>query len=216
MNILRKELYKLKTESKPEVVKKDLIEKSLKIFLGKCLHMSIDTCTTLELLKKLHTKDPELLSTDGYEWCKRELEKPDPPGPSPDPVEICVQPPMVNEVNFCKEVVQNSIVACHLLEQDDLSIKPCVCENSLFEGNKSIGLRIQPDRANSAQHEGRVPVHQYLIASAKGATNPGDHEIYYIAFSSHQSLREWSENYKSFEEGIHALVQFGCYHHRHE
>lgn len=204
MNNLRKELHKIKTESKPEVAKKDLIKNSLKIFITKCQHMSIDTRMILEVLKKLHTKEPELLSVDAFEWCKRELEKSDSPGPSP--LEIRVQPPMVTEVNFCKEVVQNSIVACHLLEQEDMSIKPSARENSLFEGNKSIGLQIRPDRAKSAQHGGPVPVHQYLIASAKGATNPGDHDIYYIAFSSHQTLKEWSDNYKSFEEGIHGNV----------
>ena len=203
VNNLRKELHKIRTDhdSKQEVVKKDLIEKPLKIFIRKCQHMSIDTHMILEVLKKLHTKEPELLSVDAYEWCKREFEKPDPPGPSP--VEIRVQPPMVTEVNFCKEVIQNSIVACHLLEQEDMSIKPCAHENSLFEGNKSIGLQILPDRAKSAQHGGLVPVHQYLIASAKGTMNPGNHVIYYIAFSSHQSLKEWSDNYKSFEEGTH-------------
>ncbi len=152
--------------------------------------MSIDACNILEALKNLHTKD-KLIGVDVYQWCKTQLEN----------REKSVQPPTVSEVNFCKEVVQNSIVACHLLEQEDVSIECCLHENSLFEGNRSIGL--QPDEETAtAQREG--PVSQYLITSAEGTTNPGDCVIYYIAFSSHQSLREWSDNYKSFEEGIHA------------
>ena len=194
-NSLREELHKIKAESKPEEVKKDLIKKSLKAFIRKCLHMRIDACTILDVLEKLQSN---LLSVDVYEWCKGELENSNKPD-SPSPPEKCVQHPIVSEVNFCKEVVQNSLVTCHLLEQEDMSIKLCGCENSLIEGNKSIGLR--PDIAKPTQHEG--PVHRYLVASAKGATNS---VIYYIAFSSHQSLREWSDSYESLQEGIYVCV----------
>ena len=53
---------------------------------------------------------------------------------------------------------------------------------------------LSPDAIHSA------PVHQYLIA--KGVTDPESLVIYYMAFSSHQSLKEWSCGHISFEDGI--------------
>ena len=47
-------------------------------------------------------------------------------------------------------------------------------------------------------------VHQYLIA--KGATEPKGHVIYYVAFSSHQSLKEWNDYHTSFESGMYYSV----------
>ena len=46
----------------------------------------------------------------------------------------------------------------------------------------------------------RTAVHQYLIA--KGAVKPNGHVIYYIAFGSHQSLKEWSDGHTSFDDGM--------------
>jgi hypothetical protein len=143
-----------------------------------------------------HPAHLDLLSVDEYQWCKGKLENGNKPDPTSSHEEI-VQPHTANEVNFCKRVVQNSIVACRLLvdEQRDMSIKDSVHE---IEGNKSIDLQLD----TKAQHKGAV--HRYLIASAKDTTNPGDHVIYYIAFGNHPCLRDWSNNYRSFKEGIHA------------
>jgi hypothetical protein len=195
---LREELRIINTESKLEAVidKKDQIKKSLNSFITKFAHntMGIDTHMILETL---HTKITDDLSADEYQWCKGKLEE----GNKPDPAsshEENIQPRPANEVNFCEQVVQNSIVACHLLvnEQGDMSIKDFVHEISLFEGNKSIDLQLD----TKAQHKGAV--HRYLIASAKGTINPGDHVIYYIAFGNDLCLRDWSDNYKSFKEGL--------------
>ena len=202
MKNLRKELHNIKTGSKSEATtdENDQIKTSLKAFIKACQYdvMGINTHRILEVLESLHTKDPNVLSIDEYQWCKKELEnnKPYPTSPSKE----TVQPSASNEINFCKEVVQNSIVSCRLLvsKQEDMDIKDFVHEISLFEGNKSIGLPLDTE----AQHEGAV--HRYLIASAKDTTNSDDHVVYYIAFGNNLCLREWSDNYNSFKEGIHA------------
>ena len=169
--------------------------------------MGVDTRTIRTTLENLHSTD--LVSVDAYQWCLEQLEhrskshnQPD----SPSLQEKSVLPPKINEVYFCKEVVQNSIVACHLLEQPGNTMEHLtrIHENSFFEGNKFIPLRVDTinDTLTAAHDEGAV--HQYLIASAKGTTNPDDHVVYYIAFGCHRGLREWKDNYKSFEEGIDA------------
>ena len=198
---LREELHVIKTERKQEAIidKKERIKKSLNSFITKCAHMGIDTRVILKTLENLHTKDTDVLSVDEYQWCKEKLTDRSKPDPS-FPHEEIVQLPTTNEVNFCKQVVQNSIVACCLLvnERSDMSISAFVNEISLFEGNKSIDFQLD----TQAQHKGAA--HWYLIATAKGTSNPGDHVIYYIAFGNDLCLRDWSDNYESFKEGIHA------------
>ena len=44
-------------------------------------------------------------------------------------------------------------------------------------------------------------VHYYLIAKHEENTRASKHDVYYIAFSSHQDLVEWKDGYSSFQEG---------------
>ncbi len=212
-----------------------MTETALKNFITTCLDMGVDAHTVHMVLESLHTKDVDIvIDGDAYQWCIKELEKqnkirnPD----SPSLHEINVQP--LNEVTFCKEVVQNSIVTCHLLEHPDTNFVHLSSVHSLFEVNKSMPLRLDAKKRRTFQdcnwikssaessYESSYEIvastelvelsskshvegaeHQYLIA--KGAVKPNGHVIYYIAFSSHQSLREWNDYYPSFEKGMHML-----------
>ena len=219
-------------EVKENIVK--MTETALKNFITTCLDMGVNARTVHAVLENLHTKDVDIvIDVDAYQWCIKELEKqnkirnPD----SPPLHEINIQP--LNEVNFCKEVVQNSIVACHLLEHPDINFVHLSSVHSLFEVNKSAPLILDTKKrrsfhdthsvkssiVESSSYESSYEVvtstelielsnkvddegaeHQYLIA--KGPVKPNGHVIYYVAFSSHQSLREWNECYPSFEEGM--------------
>lgn len=225
-------------EVKENIVK--MTETALKNFITTCLDMGVNARTVHVVLESLHTKDVDIVvDGDAYQWCIKELEKqnkirnPD----SPPLHEINVQP--LNEVNFCKEVVQNSIVACHLLEHSDINFVHLSSMHSLFEVNKSapITLEVKKRRSfhdthsvkstivESSPYESSYDVvtstelielsskvesegadHCYIIT--KGAVKPNGHVIYYIAFSSHQSLREWHECYASFEKGRLICMHF--------
>ena len=96
--------------------------------------MGVDTHIIRAALDNLHSTD--LVSVDAYQWCLDNW---------PSLQEKSILPPKINEVYFCKEVVQNSIVACHLLEQPGSTMEHLthMHENSFFEGNKSIPLRVE-------------------------------------------------------------------------
>lgn len=147
------------------------------------------------------------------------------------PEEATETQPLI-EVNFSEIIVQNSLISCHLLDCSDLrSDYPnslCEVNKSEFlylEGKEASSppkdelLRdscsildeetdfsaVNPTETDawpllSQKAIHGTPVHQYLIA--KGVTNPDNHVIYYMAFSSHQSLKEWNYGHMSFEDGM--------------
>lgn len=213
------------------------IRRAIKAFIQSCLNMGIEAQHIKMVLENLHTKDTDIvIDSDLYDWCLTELEKlnkicnPE----SSCLEEMSTQPP--HEVNFDKEVVQNSLLACHLLDHSQSIGEDMAYPNSLHELNCSVHLQIEA-RSDKVSHStelfsssslqsstnsqnkavlcldvsrqttqpsscGTLPevaVHQYLIA--KGPTKPNRHVVYYLAFSSHRSLREWSESHKSFENG---------------
>ena len=216
---------------------------AIKNFITTSLDVGVDAHSVRVTLENLHTNDPDIIvDGDIFQWCLAELEKqnkiryPD----SPSLEEMATQP--LNEVHFGKVEVQNSIFACHLLEQSDKDFLHLACLHSLFEANKSTKLRLETKKrrfiesteyrakeflttkspsdskiqvykstemielSNPATTAGAV--HQYLIA--KGATKLDGHVTYYIAFSSHQSLREWRNSHTSFEDGkfLYILIRW--------
>lgn len=181
-----------------------MTESALKNFISTSLDMGADAHTVHTVLHNVYIQD--IIDDEIFKWCEEEIEKQDQIR-NPDSLslqDISMQP--FNEVNFTKEVVQNSIFACHLLEHPKTETATLTYPHSLFEINRSSFLRL--DYKRSHQHRSGdqespsaedVAGHQYLIV--KGAVKPNGHVIYYIAFSSHQSLKEWSDGHTSFEEG---------------
>ena len=174
------------------------------------LDIGVDAETVHRVLHDLHFQD--IVIDDGiFKWCETEIEKQDKIR-NPDSLSLQVssmQP--FSEVNFTKEVVQNSIFACHLLDQSEVDTAALSFPHSLLEVNKSGPLELD-ERASSqrksvdgaesldtARESKAVAVHQYLIA--KGSVKPSGHVVYYIAFSSHRSLKEWNERHTDFEDG---------------
>ena len=165
-----------------------------------------------------------------------EEEEPTPPAEEFKPFDV-------NEVNFSKMVVQNSIFACHLLEKSDAAthMEHMAHTNFLFEVNKSEPLILERKKIDVSKRDDENislepftvvsvvpvddntsepststteivappiqtppteishPVHRYLIG--RGAAEPNGHVVYYVAFSSHQSLREWKDGHTSFKDG---------------
>ena len=233
-----------------------MAQNALKAFIATSMDHGIEARTIQDILENLHTKDTDLV-IDGevYHWCTAEIRKQNAirnPELSSEEHIPEVQP--LNEVNFCEVTVQNSLLACHLLEcSESKSTLDCSTHrNSLCEVNKSEFLSLEgkeeksyPPRDDSFMESSCVlygkesstedsgqavsstendrdmpwpllspreihgnPVHQYLIA--KGATKPDGHVIYYMAFGSHQNLKEWSYGHLSFEDGMlhqHVHVQ---------
>ena len=235
MKKLRDQLTALQSiPSETEKAKESKIEmtkRAMKSFITTSLDMGVEVPAVHKALENLHTKDTDIvIDGDIYQWCVVEIEKqnavrnPE----STYPEEITETQPL-NEVNFSKVVVQNSLLSCHLLDYSDLrSDYP----SSLTEVNKSEFLSLEGKEASSPPKDelfldscsvpdGKLsesptetdawpllsqkaidgaPVHQYLIA--KGVTDPNNHVIYYMAFSSHQSLKEWNYGHMSFEDGM--------------
>ena len=185
--------------------RKKMTESALKNFISTSLDMGADADAVHKALYDVYVRDI-ILDDEIYQWCKMEIEMQNKIH-NPDSLslqDIRTQP--FNEVNFTKEVVQNSIFACHLLEHPTTGTATLTYPHSLFEVNKSNFLRF--DYKTSSRHKScdqeslsteKVAGHQYLIA--KGSVKPSGHVFYYIAFRSHQSLREWSDGHTSFEKG---------------
>ena len=77
--------------------------------------------------------------------------------------------------------------------------------NSLYlRSTDTTSVISKPQQFSEATASDGTTVHQYLIA--KGAVKPNGHVIYYIAFSSHQSLKEWSDGHTSFEDGMFTSI----------
>lgn len=215
--------------------KLNMTQTAIKTFIKGCLNMGIDAQTIQMALENLHTKDTDIvIDSDLFHWCLAELEKQN---------KICnpessfirqesAQP--LHEVRFDKEVLQNSLLACHLLDHPLSSGEDMAYPNSLHELNHSVLLQIEA-RDNEGSHSTDellescstsslestatnsqsiaftssngssrteppdVAVHRYLIA--KGVKKPNGHVVYYLAFGSHQRLKEWSESHISFENG---------------
>ena len=228
-----------------EDVKEELVKMSkgaIKTFITTCLDRGVAAHTVHVALENLHTKDMDIVIDGNIYHCSlEELDKQNKiRNPDSDSLQdLCAQP--LNEVKFGKVEVQNSIFACHLLEQTDTDVLHLACTHSLFEFSKSKPLRLETKRRHSFQSkdfrrseslskvrispaprtssvstytemieitvpntsEGGVH-HQYLIA--KGSTDQNGHVTYYIAFSSHLSLREWNENHSSFENGKESVL----------
>ena len=235
-------------ESKVEMTKT-----ATKSFITTSLDMGIDVHIIQAALENLHTKDTDIvIDGDTYQWCRVEIQKqnalrnPVSESPSLDSEQVPEEQPF-SEVNFCEVVVQNSLLACHLLDCSSLKSASDYLSypHSLSEVNKSEFLSLEGKEeknsqpmddflesctrsdmessisdsklAESTKKNDReipwpllspnaihsAPVHQYLIA--KGVTKPDNHEVYYMAFSSHQSLKEWSCGHISFEDGMPSL-----------
>ena len=182
-----------------------MTESALKSFISMSLDMGVDAQTVYTVLNDLYIQDV-VIDDDVFQWCKTEIEKQDKIR-NPDSLslqDMSIQP--LNEITVTKEVIQNSIFACHLLEQSKAETAPLTYPHSLFEVNRSSFLRLDDGASSNYQHksgdlntESKAAVHQYLIA--KGVVKPSGHVIYYIAFSSHQNLKEWSDGHTSFEKG---------------
>ena len=189
-----------------------MIESALKNFISTSLDMGADADVVHTALHDIYVRDI-VIDDELFQWCVTEIEEQDKIR-NPDFLslqDISMQP--FNEVNFTKEVVQNSIFACHLLEQPKAETATLTYPHSLFEVNRSDFLRFDYKMSSQRKLGGqeslnmeKVAGHQYLIA--KGSVNPSGHVIYYIAFSSHQSLREWSDSHTSFEKGNNYLHSF--------
>ena len=244
MKRLREQLIALQSiPSETKKAKESKIEMNkiaMKSFIVTSLDMGIEASTVHRALANLHTKDTDIVvDSDVYQWCILEMQKENalrnPESSYPVTVEETPEVQPFNEVNFGEVVVQNSLLACHLLDGPDLRSE---YPNSLFEVNKSDFLSLEGKEASSqskdelflesctlsdketesgasdsklSPNEGDAwpilsardihdaPVHQYLIA--KGVIEPDNHMIYYMAFSSHQSLKEWNYGHMSFEDG---------------
>ena len=215
-----------------------MIKTAIKIFITTSLDMGAEAPTIQRTLENCYTDS--IIGSDIYQWCRIEIQKQNAVHNEQVPE---VQP--FNEVNFGKVVMQNSLLACHLLDCSDkiLMSEYLSYPNSLSEVKKSEFLSLEgketakdelflepytlfdnktkssasnsqsslsPKETNtrrpllSQRAIHGVPVHQYLIA--KGVTDPDNHEIYYMAFSSHQSLKEWNNGHISFEDGMPCLL----------
>ena len=211
-----------------------MTQTAFKSFMKTGLDMGVDVQTIQRALENLLTKNVDIvIDGDLYQWCYTELERqnaihnPE----SPYLQQISSQP--LNEVNFDKEVLQNSLVACHLLQRSQFNGEEMAYLHSLHELNISMCLHLERsvnygkgellesfttsslESTSSSKGTSQLTessrsgapsygsVHQYLIA--KGAYKPNGHVIYYLAFGSHQSLREWSESHTSFEEGNYCM-----------
>ena len=222
--------------------KQTMIQTAVNSFISTCLDMGVDIQDVHMALENLHTKDAEIhLDSELFQWCVEELERQNkirnPDSPS---LEHSLLSQPQNEVNFGKEVLQNSLVACHLLNHPESLGEDLAYPHSLFEvtiskllhlekrdslhsqsnedlesfttsstemdaksgsvsgmsSQESNHVTMEMSARNASREEG--PTHRYLVA--KGAVK-GNHVIYYLAFGSHQSLREWKNSHISFEDG---------------
>ena len=222
-----------------------MTQTAMKSFITTCLDMGVEARMIHTALENLHTKDTDIvIDGDVYQWCIAELERQNvlrnPESPLQD-----MEAQQLNEVKFGKEVVQNSLFACHILGQTDSKVEHLAHPHSLCEVNNSESLRLDKKERKSSKLKGDEylesfsvesdpdspilvfrttlgskntkqvikkssksaamarasdePAHRYLIA--KGVHKPNGHVIYYIAFSSHQSLKEWNDSHTSFENG---------------
>ena len=128
-------------------------ETAVKTFITTSLDMGIGPDTIKKVLEALH-KDDDIIAIDGdlYHWGMTELEKqykirnPD----SKFPLEQSISQPL-NEVNFDKEIVQTSLVACHLLDNSDSVGEDLAHPHSLVEINHSKFLSIETSHIKSSQ-----------------------------------------------------------------
>ena len=239
-------LQEIPSESeKTKESKATMMQTAIKTFITTSLDMGFEVHTIQMVLENLHSKDTDIvIDGDTYQWCITETKR---QHALRNPESSCIEqvPEMqpFSEVNFCKVVVQNSLLACHLLGcSESRESEHLAYPHSLSEVNKSEFLSLdgkeekisQPkdeflescsvsDIESSTASDSKLaspkendrevpwpllsprviqgaPVHQYLIA--KGVTKPDGHEIYYMAFSSHQNLKEWSYGHISFEDGM--------------
>lgn len=237
-------------ESKVEMTKT-----AMKSFITTSLDMGIDVHIIQMALENLHTKDTDIvIDGDTYQWCKVEIQKQNtvrnPVSESSSLEQVPEEQPF-SEVNFGEVIVQNSLLACHLLDSSSLKSASdyLAYPHSLSEVNKSEFLSLEGKEEKNSQPEDdflesctrsdmessasdsnlaespkkndreipwpllspnaihSAPIHQYLIA--KGLTKPDNHEVYYMAFSSHQSLKEWNCGHISFEDGMPSLFFIG-------
>ena len=249
MKKLREQLIALQSiPSETERAKESKVEMTktaMKVFIATSLDMGAKAPAVQRALENLHTKDTDIIvDGDIYQWCIMEIQKQnavrylessytkDVPEGQPFP-----------KLNFGKVVMQNSLLACHLLDCSDKILRSEYLSypNSLSEVNKSEFLSLEGKEAakdelflescippgeetkSSASNsppslspketdtwlllrQNGAPVHQYLIA--KGVTDPDNHVIYYMAFSSHQSLKEWNYGHISFEDGMLCLLPY--------
>ena len=258
MKRLREQLIALQSiPSESEKAKESKVEMNktaMKSFITTSLDMGIEVHIIQRALENLHTKDTDIvIDGDTYQWCKAEILKQNAvrnPESSISSLEQTLEEQPFSEVNFGEVAVQNSLLACHLLDCSELKSASdyLIYPHSLSEVNKSDLLSLTGKEEKGSQPENdflesctgsdhdiesstsdsklaessnreipwpllspsaihSAPVHQYLIA--KGETEPDGHVIYYMAFSSHQSLKEWSCGHVSFEEGMPSLFKEG-------
>ena len=266
---LRKQLNVLQeipSESEELKASKLMMTKNaMKTFITTSLDMGGDAQSIYAILQNLHEKDADIIiDGDVYQWCIGELETrnalKNPDSPSLQHTEN----QHLSEVCLNKEIVQNSIFACHTLGNVhvDIDVQHLSHPHSLREINRSQYLKLQnEERKNSQQKDDFLEsfnststestfdsnlscrvmsstsannlylrstesdcaiskhqfseaatyeagaAHQYLIA--KGAVKPNGHVIYYIAFSSHQSLKEWNDGHTSFDDGMSTALATG-------
>ena len=238
-----------------------ITKRAISSFITTCLDEGVEVALVYTDLQKILTRSEDIIVDSSiYQWSVIELEneykKRNPDSSSLEdvvfgcdvssdedeacsPQKVDIQP--LNEINFSKVVVQNSIFACHLLEKSDavMHMEHMVHTHFLFEVNKSEPLSLDRkveksklDKRNESIErftvvntlpaeditsepsttmevvtppiqtpptESSRPVHHYLIG--RGAIEPNGHVVYYVAFSSHQSLREWKDGHTSFEDG---------------
>ena len=224
--------------------KQTMIQTAVNSFISTCLDMGVDIQDVHMALENLHTKDADIhLDSELFQWCVEELERQNKiRNPDSASLEHSLLSQPQNEVNFGREVLQNSLVACHLLNHPELQQaahqsyphslwevtisdhlylekRDSLCSRSSddlesfttssteFDANSSSIPDLSPQESiptatntmskqSASKDEG--PTHRYLVA--KGAVK-GNHVIYYLAFGSHQSLREWKNSHASFEDG---------------
>ncbi len=250
MKKLRDQLIALQSipseTEKAKESKVEMMKTAMKSFITISLDMGIEAPTVRRALENLHTRDTDII-IDGsvFQWCMMEIQKQNAiRNPESSSLEQVPEEQPFSEVNFDKVIVQNSLLACHLLDCSCLKSASdyLAYQHSLSEVNKSEFLSLEgKEERSSSQHKDDflescttsdmessasdtklaespkendreipwpllspnvihgAPVHQYLIA--KGVAKPDNHMIYYMAFSSHQSLKEWNHGHISFEDG---------------
>lgn len=115
---LRKHLQTLdeitKFEQSHNRSKQDLVQRAIVNFISACLDAEIQANAVCESLDEIYHKEL-LLDNDTYRWCMDELEKQKKERNQGATLPLHGVTQQLNELYFNKELVQNALVACHIL-----------------------------------------------------------------------------------------------------
>ena len=123
------------------------------------------------------------------------------------------------ELNKSKPLkIERKTVQKSKVEEESESLEPFTVvsvmpiENDTGERLASTEIITAPIIESTTAKSGHA-VHHYIIA--KGSSESNNHVVYYIAFSSHPTLREWKESHASFEDGecgiLYITVRVQCF-----